>query len=337
LHFRDDPLSPLAAVLVRAIQRFRWLDGIWGHDPALLNALEKTWMSLGRENPVLVITGDLTQLGTRRQLQEAAKWLSPTSSPTAPGLGVANWELYSVPGNHDQWPGRLPFLPGRTTKDQHPYLRYFASLFRISPQIAIGKHTLTLLGVNSDSGLSPGLAGVSQRTRAKGAFEKALDDLYRKLPPLGPDEIRVLLLHHSPTCPPGRVMSIEDASLAKLETFCRTSGISVILTGHTHTFGFPQWSGVRAPSGKDVLEVRCGTTTQVTWTSPWHAKQLGATTPFSQENGFMVHRIVEVEGSLEWRAEWWRFSPSTGMFRPCSARGGKPTRWQQPIWNPTKP
>ena len=313
LHFRVAPQAMLHHTYISLLQLCPWLDGWLGHDPRALAAVEKLFdrLEAGGEQPEVIVTGDLTQVGAPDQFDEAKTFLGGSSAGSQglqPSLNASDWRERAVPGNHDHWPGYLPVAPCSPSPALH---NLFGTGMFVGPKIPLSRDVrLRLIGVNSDHDVPANTV----RLFTLGRFEQALQGL----PMLqhDPDEVRVLLIHHSPsyqgrTWLPSkdtRWLEIEPASLTALETFVRTYSISVVLTGHIHTYLFVNVYPAGSSLGSNVLEARCGSTTQINNPRARLRRRLGLPTKIPGEpNTAIVHRIFETDSGIEWVAQaYWR-------------------------------
>ncbi len=163
-----------------------------------------------RDPDQILLTGDLTQIGTAEEIRDAGRWLERLGPPGRVCL---------VPGNHDtyardSWPHLLEawsgYLPAQGPRG-YPLVR------RISD--------VALFGLCSAVPTRPvsacGLVGEAQMAR----LETALD--------AHPDALRLLLLHHPPL--PGMIQfrkRLRDAP--DLERLLSTAPVDLMLYGHRH-------------------------------------------------------------------------------------------------------
>ncbi len=223
-HLSDPHLTHLEGLPAGALMNKRLLGYLsWRrrrcrvHRPEVLDALLADLAVLAPDH--VAITGDLTQLGTQGEYQEAAHWLPRVGPPERVTL---------VPGNHDAyvaepWQGTLalwaPYLRSDGVKEDGDPAAIFPSL-RIREGIAlIGLST----AVPSAPWLATGRVGSSQmealgqllaETGAKGLF-------------------RVLLLHHPPV--PGSIQwrkRLTDAPA--LAALIAEQGVELVVYGHGH-------------------------------------------------------------------------------------------------------
>jgi hypothetical protein len=302
---------------------WRLYDGFLGHHRRALVEFVDAFDELRfKENARLIVTGDLSacaeysripcddQFGTANRYL-ADQWQAGKLLPVGLQLGAKEAVDLRIPGNHDHWGGKaLSYsLPG--TIFGGPSVGFFGS-FKKTPfvcdPIAVGNLcSLVFAGIDSDADSSDW-----NRLLARGEFRRQLKCLEKRLRPPSANEIRVLLMHHSPMYRSPdffQPLEITDESRAELCDFINKYDIAVVLTGHTH---FPECTVNQASyagANWDQLEARCGTTTvrdkvPPGWKSQW---------TYNYElpnNTFLVHRLFEnadVQGNpqIEWQTEWY--------------------------------
>ncbi len=180
----------------------------------------------------IVITGDLTQLGTPAECTQAKHWLEDFGSPAA---------VMVVPGNHDAY---VQDAWDETIGQWHAYLRgdqqstgsadEFPCLRRRGP--------LALIGLNSARPTAPLLAsgriGTAQLERLRAMLAQTRDE----------ERCRVLLLHHPVhAAAVSRRKALDDA--AALRDVLAEHGAELILHGHGH-FG-ARWD-LPGPEGSRI-------------------------------------------------------------------------------------
>ncbi len=179
-------------------------------DPAIAEALAA---DLRRISPhVLVVSGDLTQRGRRRQYARAAEYLSRLPRPQI-----------VVPGNHD-----IPLydLARRVIWPLGRYLRYVTPNLYPSYQdeeLAVqGINTARRIGFNWRGFWKDGRISPEQLEHVRGFFRAAR-----------PGSFKILVTHHPFIPPPGHrhdVVGGARAALAALEE----CGVDMVLAGHLH-------------------------------------------------------------------------------------------------------
>ena len=316
LHFGDMP--QLTAELPRLI-KCPLFDGQLGHHYRACSALHDFYKRLWDSDPrcQVIVTGDITASGAETQFDWAHVYLgAPTGTPNfGLGLGLPNWPDISISGNHDQWPGTNGIF-GRPTAGLK---KYFKQQFPIvAPLLGIGRGlALRFLFIDTDADVWP---FGTDRLFARGDFVSQLIALGKKIPQSAPDEIRILVMHHSlmPESPdpavttPQRRMAITSGTRKVLDNFLVDYGIKIVLSGHLHV---PRLTRYRASNGIEattVLEARCGTTTQRDEFPYELVEQIPADRRLPP-NTLIVHTVLERSSSVVWRSEiFWR--NRTGRF-----------------------
>jgi 3',5'-cyclic AMP phosphodiesterase CpdA len=310
-----DALVSAAAQTVFANQP--WLDGLLGHHAFGLKELDAfhSQLAAAGEQPLLVVTGDLTRCGNSQEISNAADFLGGFLDLQPPsgnlvGLETADWKRRSIPGNHDHWSGRPTIFGGPTREFFNQFPAGSLPWVLGSQQLANGR-VLTWIGVNSDADVSP---WGPTRLCARGSFASQLRSAAARLGLRQPEEIRVLLVHHS-WHRSGARLSMEKASRQAFAQFLRDCDIQIVLTGHIHD-PYVDWIPPTAPSTSPVLECRCGTTTIVdvvpsTWRNVFRNLPKRRWPP----NSLLVHRIYEESEAVRWEVQTFVRVPGRG-FKP---------------------
>lgn len=348
LHF-DGPLQQSA---VHPWARYvPLLKGYVGHSQGALGYLTKAFKELRRAEPdvELIVTGDLTAYGKVSQFQLADSFLSTAGQrPSFLGLNAPGWMTLAIPGNHDHWPGNL--FPLGTPNSE--VSRRFPNDSTVMPSTMLPNGvSVVFLSLNSDAGVTGWSA---ERCFACGSFVSAVNELDGKLTNRKQDqhEIRVLLLHHSveyvgrqiprslsrvfSASADLRYLTIDNASRRKVADLLDKHGIRVVLTGHIHQ---PFFVGrlPRSPSNpsyaqRDVMEARCGSTSQRLTAAPSVPIEGGSNAPRYQ-NSLIVHRLLEDAGRIYWQSEVHAIFLSEGGFRPApSFLADSPSRGEILVW-----
>lgn len=274
--------------------------GVLGHSADSILDLESFFASFERRVTCLVTTGDITATGNPREFDLANQYLAGIlRSPEGDrvGLEVPEWGETAIPGNHDHWSG-YPLPIGIPSSAFHRYFpRYPLSgpIFALRPGLR-----LRMLRIDTDADST-----FMERVRALGSFRTQLQTLQGMLDELADttDEIRVLCLHHSITFK-GSILEINPDSRRDLEQFVLRNRISVLLSGHIHrpvhigTFEFES----AKPPVPDVIEARCGTTTQIDPTIGRH-RDLDGKVSAAWPNSLLVHRVREAGQEIWWETE----------------------------------
>jgi hypothetical protein len=330
MHFRLDPRSRLGSAFRKFMKQFPFLDGLLGHDVEALIALYDLFNKLRLDpneiDPELLITGDFTQLGKDDQFGVVFRFLNGETE-SAPCLNCEDWnakgpsqdEIRSrraIAGNHDFWRGKLPFVAAMplVKGNQSVALKvHFDTGTHFSHPIPLGDNFhLRFVGVNSDHNVE---FGSWNQILARGSFADALSNL--KIPPAEDKEIRVMLIHHSPSFKDPKYLYIYEDSLNALRSFGEANGICLILTGHTHEYGIFNLQEVRGWN-QQVWEMRCGTATQVTNPDAKLRKAIGSLSKVCEPNTVLVHRVCEGSDGLYWQVEtYWRKEGEEGGGFVC--------------------
>lgn len=291
----DHPLDAKTLVYWRLNRQF---DGYLGHTWRALCALSGLSYELEETHPTrplhVVVSGDLTTMGTGSQFATALKFLQGNLKHTGNvqiGLGLNPSELTIVPGNHDHWPGRR-FMLGQPTSN-------FSSVFNLpfpksNVRISLGNGLCTLVLAQIDSDAEVGTWS-KDRLLARGSFVQQCWTLGTFLGPPEPNELRALIVHHSTIerGDPSLTLKINSVSLNALKTLVAYTGIKIVLTGHWHFSDFQAPSSL-SPS-PDILEARCGTTTVRDY---FAGKAL-------YRNSALVHRLSSDGTRIHWITEFW--------------------------------
>lgn len=173
----------------------------------------------GRQPDHVVITGDLTHIGTPRECAEAAQWLREVS---------ALRPLTLIPGNHDcytaaPWEKTLglwfDFMAGDGRQGPGSAGALFPTLRRRGPVAILGLTS----AVPSPPFFATGTLGAAQ-----------LQELERLLAQTGREGLfRLLLIHHPPV--PARLDLRRALTDAKgLQQVLKRAGAELVLHGHSH-------------------------------------------------------------------------------------------------------
>lgn len=251
LHFGDPDPGSSNALLGAHAQNWwrihRTFDGYLGHSGIALRHLDQRFGQLKRdEDASLFVTGDLTAVGSVSQFNTATTYLTrsvPLPSGHSVGLSESAALKFAIPGNHDHWPGMTALSPIDPVMFGHAtagLLNVFPSLapqpnsppFPMSVRSLKPGVDLVILGIDTDAEVGP--YGPS-RFLARGKFVGQLQSLHTVLNARpAPNDIRVLLLHHSPQNN-ATTLGLTKNSRRALDQFVSLNQISVLLTGHMHT------------------------------------------------------------------------------------------------------
>lgn len=281
------------------LQWFPWFDGYLGHGGDALRHLDSFFSSrTSAPRPGLIVTGDLSTVGAPHELTLAHSFLTGFGTlPTGSKLGLNVPDVFerSVLGNHDHWSGR---------RAQHPLDPVMFGSSKAASSLPSTGHPilskpwklkaglqLQFIRLNSDADV-PSYS--LHRLFARGRFDSELAPAIKALGVPRRDEIRVLLMHHSPSHQ-GLRLGISKRMRTALDSFIANVGVRVVLSGHTHSPG----GEVRLIQGVPVLEARCGTTTQRdTVPDSWTRRKK------KPVNTLLVHTLQEQpSGSITWKVE----------------------------------
>ncbi|KAF0243520.1 MAG: hypothetical protein FD180_3304 [Planctomycetota bacterium] len=266
-------------------KRGRAWHGVLSHStPAMMALAEFAARLREEEGAITVHSGDLTSWGAPGQFV-AARAILPEVLRDPKALDLA------IPGNHDHWPGT-----GRVFGRPSSALQQFFSGLPWIRHIPLGPdRILTIAAIDSDADVPP---WSNARAWGRGHFQSQLAALDVLLPRRLPGEVRVLLMHHSPSVDKYH-LGIVRGSRAALEVFLPRHGFRIILCGHVHRAG----GHLQACGHGQVLEVRCGSTTQRDCI-PEDGVHVRHGIP---QNTLIVHRLEQDDaGTLTWRSELYR-------------------------------
>ena len=278
-------------------------DGWLGHDFRAVKALSDFVLEHNHLTPNMVITGDMTACGKPAEFTTATQFAQTSIRVGRGHYGLRHKKVldHAIPGNHDHWPGSIRVV-GRREECTTARRQMFPQLpFDPYPVDLPNGKTLLVAGINSDEDVWEfGLT----RALARGKFISQLQALQRAIGARGRDEIRVLLVHHSPSWT-GLKLAVDSKSDDALWKTITQYGFSVVLTGHIHipigritpvTFDGRNWN---------VLEARCGTTTQTDQVPiNWRGEVPPDRFP---RNSLLVHRLVDYGDRIDWEVDlYWR-------------------------------
>lgn len=182
-----------------------------------------------RDDPVdhLVVSGDLTNLGTRAEVAAAESWLRESAPPDALTLVPGNHDAYVWPpaGEREGWERWAPWIasdPSETsgipmspgTRESFPTLR------RRGPIALVGLcsvHPTSLLTAEGTLGAGQ-IAALSERLRS--LREEGL--------------CRVVVLHHPPLTAGGEMRRRRLRDARALQAVLAEVGAELVLHGHMH-------------------------------------------------------------------------------------------------------
>lgn len=170
------------------------------------------------ERDLVLVTGDVTSVGRRREFDAAAGWIRALPEP-----------VFVVPGNHD-----TPYWDP-IARLFRPWKRYEARIGHPAVDHAFAGKGLAVRGVNTARAVqlrpnwSKGVIDLEQTRRAAEALAGA---------PLG--DLRVLACHHPLVEMIGTPMTGEVKRGREAALIFAESGVDLIMTGHVHVpFALP--------------------------------------------------------------------------------------------------
>jgi len=282
-------------------------DGFLGHGHDSLVALEELHDELKDSAADLRVlaTGDLTANGALPQFAIADRYLShqliDPATGVSCGLNLGGQHL-QILGNHDRWPGapNAAYGPLSGIVGENPHAAKLASSLPSVTVVPIAGSNANVMFVSIDSDADVG-PNSSARVFARGSFSSQCRKALALLPapdPKAPPCLRVLVIHHSPSCP-DYVLGIDKASGDALRELIEKGRISVMLCGHRHNAEF-----VTTTHG--AVELRCGTTTQRSkLPEHWrlaHAQE-GIKLRKLEKNTALVHRVSRTSKHFIWEAQ----------------------------------
>lgn len=183
-------------------------------------ALDAVAAYIKRERPdALVVAGDITQTGRRREFQSARAWLD--------SLDV---RCLAAPGNHDTPALHLPLhIHKRVVAPFQFYERFMAGHDFVGQLVELGGGLVRIAAINTARGVQGRL------NWADGVID--LDDLERALELLAggaPDAWRLLVCHHPLREPGHSHISVDTRRGGRALQRCAAAHVDAILTGHVH-------------------------------------------------------------------------------------------------------
>lgn len=241
----------------------------------------------------IVVSGDLTQTGARREFEAAREW-----------LGKVSGRPIVTAGNHDT---PVFNMGARVFAPFDRYRRYMGDYDAIGKLVELGDGRIRLAAINTARGVQ------ARRNWAEGVVD--MDDLNAALGQLegGPkDAWRILVCHH-PLAEPD-VARIGVSTLRGHEALERAAGarVDAILTGHIHD----AFAHALKTGGRPMVQMGAGTLSTRLRSSPpsFCVIEIGEDT--------LAQEIVQVEGgALEMRRNyvWTLPSVDEALREPQSA------------------
>jgi 3',5'-cyclic AMP phosphodiesterase CpdA len=198
-------------------------------DQQMIAEVQKTLVDLAPD--IIAVSGDLTQRAKVNEFMEAREFLRHLPAP-----------YLAVPGNHD-----IPLYD--------PYRRFGQPLTRYKQYISE-----TVEPSYSDSELTIVSLNTARSLTFKGGRISAeqADRACKQLASATPSAVKVLIAHHPIDLPHGSLHPVAGRArmaLGKLANF----GLDMILTGHLHTWYFPEPAERLTIGGHAALLIQAGT------------------------------------------------------------------------------
>ena len=319
LHIGDiDPISgnnTLDSEVINLWRSASIFQGYLGHSHRALCHLVDLWRDVSEleRNPYVVVTGDITATGAEGQYTTALEYLLGSlvdpSTGLPLGLQLAHSSPPMIPGNHDHWPGQrctarrlaLCMLGPSTPGLSRTFTKMPISPVRI-PLAMTPPCTLVIAGLNTDADVGNRKV---PRFFARGSFVTQCGAVFATLGPRKPDELRILLVHHSAIEEGVHrfMLRMEPASRAALAATVQKAGIAMVLSGHQH------WVDYARPEDDPsvvIREARCGTTT---------ARDYGHAG--LKRDTALIHRLFDDKlGGIRWEMEVRARRNDVGHFEP---------------------
>lgn len=199
----------------------------------------------GAKPAALIVSGDLTQRGRKREFSAAREWFDRIGIPA-----------YVAPGNHDT---PLLQLGARLTSPFARYRKHIGEYDIVDRLIELDDGAVRISAINTARGVQ------ARRNWADGVVD--MDDLDAALSLLAggpPDAWRILVCHH-PLIPP-RIAKISVRTLRGEAALQRAAEAKVdaILTGHIHDAFAEPMPGV----GRRMVQMGSGTLSTRLRTTP---------------------------------------------------------------------
>jgi hypothetical protein len=191
------------------------------------------------------------------------------------------------------------------------------------------------MGVDTDADVYP---YGPNRFLARGDFASQLRDLAAMLGVPGPNEIRVLCLHHSQSyrnkLSRGHACEMDTHSRNSLNDFIVAHDVAVLLCGHVHDPPLVQsFTANHLKRSVEFLEARCGTTTQLSTLPHTWRTILGRRPrrPKRWPNSLLVHRLNQDGGEIYWNTEIYLEKPQ-GFYNPAALLPGVLVTPRMRVW-----
>lgn len=204
-------------------------------------ALERVADFVCEQSPdAIVVAGDLTQNGRRREFEAARDWLNSLGRP-----------ILVAPGNHDTPAVHLPLqAPNRLLAPFRRYRRIMGEMDLVGKLVLLGNGRVRMSAINSARGVQ------GRINWANGVINLPdLEDALDRLAGGPPDAWRVLVVHHPLREPSHSRISVDTRRGGEALRRCADAHVDAILTGHIHdAFAHP----IRAPR-RHMVQMGSGT------------------------------------------------------------------------------
>lgn len=240
-------------------------------------ALEATRTFAERIRPdAIIVAGDITQKGRRREFSEAREWFCGLDFP-----------VIVAPGNHDT---PLTHIAARMVNPFGRYARYMDGFDAVGRLVELHDGAVRICALNTARGMQARL------NWADGVID--IDDLSESLDLLskGPEDAWRLLICHHPLHEPGNSqVSVDTRRGGRALDLCAAAHVDAIFTGHIHDAFAHPISTTRRPMvqmGSGTLSIRTRATR-----AGFCVVQI--------EGGRLTQDVVEIEGdALEIRRNY---------------------------------
>jgi len=287
-HISDPHLSTLDGVPWRQLLNKRLLGYLsWRfnrrhhHRPALLDRLVEDLN--GHHAHHLLISGDMTHLGTAMECRQVENWLSRLGSPG---------DISVIPGNHDSYIREevsrttglwSAYMAGDTSEDKAGGAVVFPSLRKRGPLAIIGLST----ALPTAPFFATGKLGENQLQKLSDTLEQTgKEGLFR-----------VVALHHGPLPDSNRYRKrLVDAEAFR--AVIRSAGAELIVHGHGH---YPDCGSIKSP-GLQVPVIGAAS-----------ASLLSASTV--KRAGYNIYQVNAMDGHWNIHLVSRTYDPEAGVFR----------------------
>ncbi len=181
-----------------------------------VEALRAVELFVARAAPAMVvISGDITQSGRRREFRAAQDWIDALPAPVA-----------ATPGNHDT---PVYDVFARMFSPFHRYARHLGGVDATGRLIELDGGRIRITGLNTARGVqargnwAEGVVGLDD-----------LDDAVERLAGGRADAWRLLLCHHPLLAPEGARIGVNTRRGREALRLAAAGGIDAVLTGHIH-------------------------------------------------------------------------------------------------------